>query len=785
MPNSDMTAAEQKANDEALKRIAECLRRRAMLLDLSRLGLSCLPPKIGQLAKLTELNLAHNHLHSLPPELCQLEDLSRLDLSNNNLNILPPAVGQLTSLTLLYLANNPLHALPPELGHLVKLTRLDVSGNPLTALPPALGRLTNLTRLDVSNNRLGSLPPELGQLTSLTRLYLSGNNLGSLPPELGQLASLTRLYLSNNHLGSLPPELGQLAKLTVLDLSNNKLGSLPPDLGLLVNLTELNLDNNLLSSLPPELGQLARLTVMRLMSNRLAALPERLANLEMLEKLFLHDNPGLQLSPSVLGPDPRQQPTPRVAAPKGILDFYLARQAGRTRPLNEVKVLLVGGCGAGKTSIAHALRDLPFREREESTTGISLSDWTMDAGAGPPVIAHLWDCSSHRITHLLHPAFFSPRNLYVLVLSGRDHREREEAIYWLNLIRTSGCDERGQAPPVIVALNQWNLPGCRPEVDRSLLREQFPFIRGFVEMDCKAKKGVAALKTALFRELERMPWVSEPFPEEWDAVRQALAANTGQSPRLSYTDYRAVCAEHGVKDEGQQDYLSEILHHLGAAINETNDARQHDAHLLEPHWLTKHLYALLHRAEKLAGVLRQSDVEMVLQAEPAAASRAYLMLFLQRLALAFPAQSASGTLWLIPPALPDAPPASLDDFGDAAAATRLRYSYPSLPDGLVARFSVRRHAFVEEVRDHKQWWRGGVILARKGARVLVRCVPQDRQVTLTVIGPNKLRRQLADLCQEEMRDIHNEFPGLEPLAEILLRGEWVSVSQTQAPDRIP
>jgi len=777
-----MTAAEQTAHAEALKRIGECLRRRATALDLSRLGLSCLPSQLGQLTKLTELTLAHNHLRSLPSALWQFEGLSRLDLSNNNLDHLPPALGQLASLTLLYLANNQLAVLPPELGGLAKLTRLDISANPLATLPPTLGQLANLTRLDLSHNHLVALPPELGELTRLTRLYLSNNQLGSLPPELGQLASLTRLYLSNNLIKSLPPELGRLAKLTVLDLSSNQLASLPPELGQLVSLTELSLDNNHLSSLPPELGQLARLTVLRLMSNRLAALPAQLASLEMLGKLFLHDNAGLQLSPSVVGPDPRQQPPPRVAAPKGILDFYIARQAGRTRALNEVKVLLVGGCGAGKTSIVQALRDLPFREREASTPSIALSDCTLDTGAGQPVTAHLWDCSGQPLSHLLHPLFFSPRNVYVLVLSGCDHREREQAGYWLDLIQASASDEHGQGPPVIVALNQWNVPGCRPEVDRALLRERFPFIRGFVEMDCKVKKGVAALKTALLREIERMPWVSEPFPEPWVAVRHALAANAGQPGHLCYAQYRAVCIEHSVKDEGQQDYLAESLHHLGATLNDHTEPGRHPADLLDPHWLIKHLYALLQRAEKLAGVLRQSDVDLILQAEPAATSRNYLMLLLQRLALVFPARSATDLVWLVPAVFPDAPPAGLDAFDDAADASRLRYTYQSLPDDLVARFCARRYEFIEDVRDHKQWWRGGLLLARKGARILIRSVPQERQMTLTVIGPHKLRRQLADLCQEEMRTIHAEFSGLQPIAEIQLRGEWVSSAQAQAAD---
>jgi len=781
MPDSDMTAAEQKAFDEALKRIAECVRRRGTLLDLSRLGLTRLPPKIGQLARLTELNLATNRLTSLPPELGQLECLTRLDLSDNSLAALPPELGQLASLTLLYLSNNPLVALPPELGQLASLTRLDLSNNPLRAVPPELGQLASLTRLDLSGNKLGALPPELGQLAGLTRLYLSNNLLGTLPPELGQLANLTRLYLSCNKLGALPPELGRLTKLTVLDLSHNLLGELPQELGALLNLTELNLDHNRLGALPPQLGQLARLTVLRLMANRLVDLPEQLASLTTLEKLFLHDNPALQLTPSVLGPDPRLQPNPRVAAPKGILDFYFARQAGKTRPLNEVKLVLVGPTGAGKTSIVHALRDLPFREREDPTAGIALCSWTMDGGDAQPVTAHVWDCSGQPLGHHLHPFFFSPRNLYVVVLSGRDHREREDANFWLSLIQTAASDDQGQGPAVVVALNQWNLAGCRPELDRGQLRERFPFIRGFVEMDCKAKKGVAALKAVLFRELERMPWVREPFPEEWDAVRHALATGSSQRRHLTYAEYRAECVHHGVNDEGQQDYLAEILHHLGAALNEHNDPHRHDATLLLPEWLTKHLYALLHRAEKRAGLLEPSDVAMVLQAEPDEASRACLLQLLEHLALAYPAHTATGSVWLVPRALPEMPPAVVDAFREAADATCLRYTYATLPDGLVTRFSVRRYGFVEEVREQKQLWRGGVILARKGARVLIHSAPLDRQVRLTITGPNKPRRHLADLCRAEMAEIHGEFPGLEPLEEIRVQGEWVPLAREVQP----
>jgi internalin A len=753
MPDPEMTSMEHESCDEALKRIGDCARRRVTVLDLSGLGLTHLPPKIVQLAKLTELDLSHNQLAGLPPEIGQLANLLRLDLSHN-----------------------PLAALPPEIGQLAKLQSLDISHNPLTSLPPEIGHLASLSRLDGSHNLLAGLPPEIGQLARLTRLMLPHNRLAVLPPEIGHLAGLTRLYLAHNRLAGLPPEIGQLASLTRLDLSHNLLAGLPAEIGRLAKLTVLELSNNQVAALPAEVGQLAKLTVLGLAGNRLSGLPETLGELAGLESLFLHDNPGLLLSPAVLGADPRKTmpgQTPRYASAKSILEFYFARQSGKTRPLNEARLILLGRSGAGKTSVAQALRDLPFHEREDSTPGIALGGMTLDGVGEAAVTVHLWDFSGQEISHALHPLFFSERCVYMVVLAGHGHREREDADYWLRLIREFGSDAQGQGPPVIVAMNQWNVPAGRPEVDRGALRDQYPFIRGFVEMDCKTRKGIPVLNAALCRELERMPWVHEPFPEEWDAVRRTLAAGGMRWTHLSYDAYRELCVEHGVSDEGQQDYLADFLHHLGIALNFRNDPRLRDDTLLRPDWLTKHAYALRHRAQLQAGVLTRADLEMTLYPESDEAARACLLRVLEGFGLVRELRSEAGGGWLFPAALPDAPQSPPEAFRDAEHAEQQRYIYQELPDGLVARIIARRYDFVEEARARKQQWRDAVVLLRKGARAWIRTDPRHRQLLVTVIGSNKPRRQFAALCQAEMRDIHAAIPGPEPAAEILIDGAWV------------
>ena len=79
----------------------------------------------------------------------------------------------------------------------------------------------------------------------------------------------------------------------------------------------------------------------------------------------------------------------------------------------------------------------------------------------------------------------------------------------------------------------------------------------------------------------------------------------------------------------------------------------------------------------------------------------------------------------------------------------------------------------------------GAVLARAGARALVRADRYERLVEVTVTGPADARQELAGLCQAELRSIHALIPGLNPHEETevvtpdsagrLLRG-WVSVS---------
>ncbi len=233
---------------------------RVVELNLSQNQLSgTLPPEIGRLADLTNLDVYGNQLHGeIPPEIGHLDNLTHLALwANQFRGSIPAEMGDMASLEWAALGINELTGpIPPELGKLSNATHLDFTLNQLSGeIPSELGNLTNLVWLAFWSNELsGPIPPELGNLTNLERLDLDTNRLsGPIPPELGNLGNLQRLYLHANRLtGEIPPELGSLGNLQILALNNNTLtGELPPEMGNLGSLRFVALAGNAFTGCAP------------------------------------------------------------------------------------------------------------------------------------------------------------------------------------------------------------------------------------------------------------------------------------------------------------------------------------------------------------------------------------------------------------------------------------------------------------------------------------------------------------------------------------------------------
>ncbi|CAL4910412.1 unnamed protein product [Urochloa decumbens] len=213
--------------------------------------------------------------------------------------VIPPGIGNLVHLEDLEFAENNLHGVIPEdIGRLQNLKYFLLEMNLLSGgIPPSFGNLTQLLTLVLANNRLnGSIPENLGSLQRLTYMKLSSNRLtGAIPGVIFSLSSLTdSLLLSDNYLsGVLPPQIGSLKRATTLDLSRNKLsGRVPGALGDCASLVSLALDdNNFTGSIPPSIGNLKGLSMLNFTRNALSGtIPQELSKIHGLQKLYLAHN---------------------------------------------------------------------------------------------------------------------------------------------------------------------------------------------------------------------------------------------------------------------------------------------------------------------------------------------------------------------------------------------------------------------------------------------------------------------------------------------------------------
>jgi Leucine-rich repeat (LRR) protein len=194
-------------------------------LSFSNNEIIALPPEIGNLTGLNELNLIKNRLVTLPDEFCELKQLVTLELSSNNLRELPERFGALTGLRgTLSIENNCLERLPESFG-LLQITGLRLTRNQLTGLPSSVKMMVLLENLQLNLNRLDDFPLVLTHLPDLAHLSLCKNEIPRVPHRIGLMSSLKNLWLDWNDIEELPTEVSELAALHTFSLNGNPMRS--------------------------------------------------------------------------------------------------------------------------------------------------------------------------------------------------------------------------------------------------------------------------------------------------------------------------------------------------------------------------------------------------------------------------------------------------------------------------------------------------------------------------------------------------------------------------------
>jgi small GTP-binding protein len=659
----------------------------------------------------------------------QRRKVTLLDLSYKNLTSLPPEISKLESLTRLYIDNNQLTFLPPEISKLRSLTELKVSHNQLTSLPPEISKLKNLTQLDVDNNQLTSLPPEISELKNLTQLYISYNQLTSLPFGISELRNLKELYIFHNQLTSLPSEISRLENLTRLDLSKNKLTLLPSEISGLKNLEKLDLSENKLTSLPPEILEL---------------------DLEMEYRA--------RYSGILLRGNPLETPPIEIVkyGREAVVNYFKSLEEEK-KPLNEVKVLLVGDGGAGKTSLVKRLLDEGFNGNEHQTQGINIKGWKFKH-RDKEIKVNFWDFGGQEIMHATHQFFLSKRSLYILVL---DSRRDEKAEYWLKHIRSFGGDS-----PVLVILNKID-ENPSFELNRKFLQEKYhPSIKGFCRISCKENRGIDSFSKKLKKEISEIEHLQIEWPKSWFKLKTKLEKMNCNF--ITYEKYQTMCLEENVNDKSSQHTLADFLNDLGVIVH-FKDISLLDTHVLEPRWITEGVYKIIN-SETLAkknGVLRFSLLDEILVQKKKGdyyyppTRYDYIINLMKKFELCY---AIDDETVLLPDLL--AVPEPNFDF-DSNESLKFFIEYDFLPRSIMPRFIVKIH---RDIKDDLQW-RTGVVLENKkfNSCAVVKSDNEAKKIYIDVNGGQK--RDYFSSILFNLREINSSFEKLKVIEKIPLPDE--------------
>ena len=716
--------------------------------------ITVIPEAISQLSNLTQLDLDSNQITVIPDAIGQLSNLTELFLHHNQIVVISEAIGQLSNLTNLELRFNQITVIPEAIGQLSNLTQLVLGSNQITVIPEAIRLLSNLTQLSLFRNQITVIPEAIGQLLNLTQLVLGNNQITVIPEVIGKLSNLTQLILASNQITVIPEAIRQLSNLTRLDLDSNQITVIPEAIGQLSNLTRLSLDENPITAIPEVIGKLSNLTELNLRNNQIENIPEWLETLPKLEKLDLRRNP-LPISPEVLG----NEDAP--GTPEAIFNYLRQLRSGEVRPLNEAKVLLVGQGSVGKTSLINRLTHNKYNRNESQTDGLNITDWQITVHT-KSVKLNIWDFGGQEIYHATHQFFLTKRSLYVLVCNCRISEDENRLEYWLKLIESFG-----DASPVIIVGNKCDEQPL--DLNRKALRDKYPNIKAILETSCESGKGIEELRSAINTEISELKEVYDLLPLSWFQVKQSL--ETLDTDFINMSEYATICCKQKIWEETDKTQLLELLHNLGIVLNFREHPILQSTNILNPHWVTEGIYALLsdeHLKVKTKGILTYDDLSRILDSNKYPRHRYNCLTELMgEFQLCFPVRDCPAPTFLIPGILPKEEPENTKLAGETL---EFQYHYEILPDSIVSRFIVLMHDKIHE----NIHWRTGVMLAYcEGADVCniarIKSDPKDQKIFIAVSGRESTRRSFLTIIRDTFsKKIHNSFANLEV-------GQWVPV----------
>ena len=324
----------------------------------------------------------------------------------------------------------------------------------------------------------------------------------------------------------------------------------------------------------------------------------------------------------------------------------------------------------------------------------------------------------------------------------------------------------GDASPVIIVGNKCDEQPL--DLNRKALRDKYPNIKAILETSCESGKGIDELRSAINTEISELKEVYDLLPLSWFQVKQSL--ETLDTDFINMSEYATICCKQKIWEETDKTQLLQLLHNLGIVLNFREHPILQSTNILNPHWVTEGIYALLcdeHLKVETKGILTHDDLSRILDSHKYPRQRYNCLTELMgEFQLCFPVSNCPAPTFLIPGILPKEQPENTKLEGETL---EFQYHYDILPDSIVSRFIVlMQHKIHDQIH-----WRTGVMLAYcEGADVCniarIKSDPKDRKIFIAVSGRESTRRSFLTIIRDMFSKIHNSFANLQV-------SQWVPV----------
>ncbi|MEI6138257.1 MAG: COR domain-containing protein [Mariniphaga sp.] len=634
------------------------------------------------------------------------------------------------------------------------LTSLNLAGNIISDIKTLAG-FKNLKSLDLSNNQIIDISP-LKDLKNLQVLWLRYNQISDISP-LEDLKNIQEIYLTDNQISDISA-LKKLTKIQNLELMNNTVS----DISILENMKQLKnlyLWGNQIINIDV-LKNLKNLSTAYLGNNPIKKIEYWISELKIEIEwnnstkdnngfITFYDNPIENVPIEVIKQG-------KKAIKKYFKELYKEQQQYNF----EVKLMLIGEGGTGKTSVMRKLldKDNELPNEKDTTLGIDIQKWNfpindtlfkhLPALKQENMLVNIWDLGGQKIYHGTHQIFFGENTFYILVEETREHKT--DFSYWFNTIEQLA----GEKANLLVVINEKF--GHVIKFDSDGYKTKFGFVNQPFQLDLsKNDDKIVRLQEIVKNAIQFLPNIGMALPASYIRIKEVLF-KTGKN-FIGLDAFLEICNQQGISEFDSVKVLSKYLHETGAITHFIDDDVLQNRVFLNSEWLVKTLYKVLDEQtiKHKKGRISKEEVCKIWRSENLGFEITSLTQLMHKFGLMYKVKDQDE--YVIPAHLPTEKPYAMWNHQYNGHHLIFKYEFGKyMPEGLMSHLIVSLHSYIEDEKN--VWHRGVNLMYEKTFAEIIETYGEINTFEIKISGLQK--REMLAIIRENFTKIIKPFKKL-------------------------